>query len=266
MTAALFLLFAGMGPVFAAADLARDLFEDGDWRGSRVEARRVLAMQPEHEEAQLLVLLSALRQGDHSRARLEALRQLAETTDDPEIRAQAAYELGRAWRAAGDSEQAFHHLRSVFRESPSREWFLLSGWSLHQLLIEHPRLMEPDDPLRAQLLTSRPLWTPAVRHAAEFPSESREKWVARAGRGVITLYQSHIAPGIGQRCSMHPSCSRYSHEALRRHGWMGLPMTADRLIREPDHVSQRLRPVIIDGRELYYDPVNDHDWWRRGGE
>lgn len=82
-------------------------------------------------------------------------------------------------------------------------------------------------------------------------------------RGVISFYRRFVGPAIGARCALEPSCSRYFLEASRKHGLLGLPMVADRFVREPvESASDRLvrRP---DGSWRHSDPVSDHDWWFR---
>ena len=103
----------------------------------------------------------------------------------------------------------------------------------------------------------------AGRRAVGAPEDrSRSPW-AWLARGAVRFYQTQIGPAIGQRCSMHPSCSTYCAQALGRYGLAGIPMTADRLIRETDHVNHRIRPVRVNGVEKYYDPVEDHSLWFR---
>lgn len=93
-------------------------------------------------------------------------------------------------------------------------------------------------------------------------SPTRTFWAGWA-QWPVRFYQTQIGPAIGQRCSMHPSCSAYCAEALRRYGWIGIPMTTDRLVRETDHVNYRLQPVWINGEERYYNPVDAHSFWFR---
>jgi len=84
---------------------------------------------------------------------------------------------------------------------------------------------------------------------------------ARPALWSVRFYQHQISPAIGQRCSMHPSCSAFCVEAVQRYGVVGVAMTGDRLVRETDHVRYRLRPVLVNGQEKYADPVSDHSKW-----
>ncbi|MDE0312490.1 MAG: membrane protein insertion efficiency factor YidD [Caldilineaceae bacterium] len=43
----------------------------------------------------------------------------------------------------------------------------------------------------------------------------------------IRLYQRGVSPLLGSNCRFHPTCSRYTYEAVERYGaahgvWMGL--------------------------------------------
>jgi|GEM_PF-2135452 putative component of membrane protein insertase Oxa1/YidC/SpoIIIJ protein YidD len=84
---------------------------------------------------------------------------------------------------------------------------------------------------------------------------------ARPAVWSVRLYQHQISPAIGQRCSMHPSCSAFCVEAVQRYGVVGVAMTGDRLVRETDHVRYRIKPVMVHGQEKYLDPVSDHSKW-----
>ncbi len=87
-------------------------------------------------------------------------------------------------------------------------------------------------------------------------------------RGMVFFYRTAIAPALGSRCLLEPSCSRYSMQAARERGWLGLPMTGDRLIREPTIVSLGAHPVTnAQGRVHFMDPVTDHvGLGTKGGE
>ena len=84
-------------------------------------------------------------------------------------------------------------------------------------------------------------------------------WLARR---VVGFYRLFIGPAIGDRCVLEPSCSRYCLQATRKHGIVGVPMTADRFIREPN-ASAPDRPWVRtpSGQWRHPDPVKDHDFW-----
>ena len=64
--------------------------------------------------------------------------------------------------------------------------------------------------------------------------------------GLIKLYQKGISPYWPGSCRFQPTCSRYAHEAISRHGaWTGVRLALRRL--------GRCRPLGGSG----YDPVPD---------
>lgn len=75
--------------------------------------------------------------------------------------------------------------------------------------------------------------------------------LARLVLGLIWLYQKTLSPFVGMHCRFHPSCSRYTAEAVRRFGairgsWMGLRRIC------------RCNPACEGG----IDPVPAHyRWW-----
>jgi len=83
-------------------------------------------------------------------------------------------------------------------------------------------------------------------------------------RLMVGFYRTFIGPALGHRCILEPSCSQYSLQAAQERGWLGLPMTADRLIREPSVVAARERLVTdAQGSVRIADPVSDHVGARR---
>ncbi len=84
-------------------------------------------------------------------------------------------------------------------------------------------------------------------------------WLARR---VVGFYRTFVGPAIGSRCVLEPSCSRYFLQASRKHGLLGVPMTADRFVREPN-ASAPDRPWVktASGEWRHPDPVEDHDFW-----
>jgi putative membrane protein insertion efficiency factor len=81
---------------------------------------------------------------------------------------------------------------------------------------------------------------------------------------LITFYQRAISPLDGDRCSMHPTCSQYSVQAIRRHGpVIGIVMTVDRLIHEGDEQRHAVMARVGD-RFRFDDPVSNNDFWWHG--
>jgi hypothetical protein len=60
---------------------------------------------------------------------------------------------------------------------------------------------------------------------------------------LIRGYQRLISPAFPGHCRFTPSCSEYAHQAIERHGWMGLWLAIRRL--------SRCHPLGSSG----YDPV-----------
>jgi hypothetical protein len=78
---------------------------------------------------------------------------------------------------------------------------------------------------------------------------------------LLSFYQRTVGPVVSGRCPMHPTCSRYSVEAIHKHGpVMGIVMTADRIIHELDE--QQYAPLVrVGGRYRFADPVRGNDFW-----
>jgi putative component of membrane protein insertase Oxa1/YidC/SpoIIIJ protein YidD len=78
---------------------------------------------------------------------------------------------------------------------------------------------------------------------------------------LLSFYQKTIGPVVSGRCPMHPTCSRYSVEAIRKHGpIVGIVMTSDRIIHELDE--QRYAPLVkVGDRYRFADPVRNNDFW-----
>ncbi len=79
----------------------------------------------------------------------------------------------------------------------------------------------------------------------------------------VDVFRRQISPIDGDRCPMYPSCSRYSLDAVDKHGLlMGWIMTCDRLLRCGRDELSLSPPVIVDDERRCYDPVKDNDFWR----
>ncbi len=81
------------------------------------------------------------------------------------------------------------------------------------------------------------------------------------GAWFASFFSKHISPVDGSRCPSEPTCSAYSAQAFRKHGFvMGWLMTVDRLIHESDE--DKVSPVVIrDGKGKIIDPVENNDFW-----
>ena len=78
----------------------------------------------------------------------------------------------------------------------------------------------------------------------------------------VEFYRKYISTVAGSRCSMYPSCSKYSIDALKKRGpVMGYIMTCDRLMRCGRDEVRLSFPVWINGKRRCYDPVRNNDFW-----
>ena len=106
-----------------------------------------------------------------------------------------------------------------------------------------------------------------------FHHRSEKALTSRSPEVVIPSYASHIAiSGLkffidyisrvdGDRCPMYPTCSSYSMNAMRKHGFLiGFVMTADRLIHESSEMDYA--PLVkVGNRYRYSDPLSHNDYW-----
>lgn len=81
----------------------------------------------------------------------------------------------------------------------------------------------------------------------------------------VRFYQETASRVNGERCQMYPSCSAYSLEAIRKHGFfLGYMMTVDRLLHESDEMDSAPIIKLNNGKEKYFDPVEANDFWWYG--
>lgn len=79
--------------------------------------------------------------------------------------------------------------------------------------------------------------------------------------GLLGFYRTVISAVDGDRCSMAPTCSIYSHQALRERGVLvGVLLTADRLIHEASSPAYAPR-IRIDGETYFLDTLEDNTYW-----
>lgn len=82
------------------------------------------------------------------------------------------------------------------------------------------------------------------------------------GMWLISIFKDHISKVDGDRCPSVPTCSTYSVQAFKKHGFLiGWMMTVDRLIHE-GKAETTVSPLIhtIGGVKIY-DPVENNDFW-----
>lgn len=240
--------------------LAANLFAEGNWPACRLECRRQLQEFPASSDVRLLKALAEQRMGLDCR---EALRVLAEDqTASSIVVLTARYEWARAMWRAGDWRSAFDGFRQVFAKTEVTGLSVRSGCSLALLLTQHAELEKEFPEIKPQVRTLRALYTREIIDECRMtPDRTPGSWWGLPGQWGIAFYRSQIRPALGERCSLSPSCSEYSRQAFRKHGVLGLALTADRFFREPSVVAAAEHPVDVNGKWRYADPLSDHDWW-----
>ena len=81
----------------------------------------------------------------------------------------------------------------------------------------------------------------------------------------LNFFRKTVSRADGRRCMMYPSCSHYSSQALKKHGFIkGWVMTSDRLLRcgrDEKHIAEQ---IIIDNHVYVFDHLPQNDfWWNR---
>lgn len=243
-------------------ELATELLAEGNFASAYREAARVGVEQPDNEQAMLLEAQSLARQAVSPETRssaILALSHLVESSRNSDVRALAAYEAARLHWANGDLPQAWFNYGIAFRAAGDHELFLRSGCALFLLRQKQADLGSDDPVLREQLATCRDLWTWELRDEVRISAgEHASRLTAKPGEWIVSFYRSQIGPAIGHRCSLSPSCSAYFLEASHQHGLLGVPLIADRLVREPGVVAAAENPVEVRGEMRFADPLSDH--------
>ena len=77
----------------------------------------------------------------------------------------------------------------------------------------------------------------------------------------VKIFIKYISRVDGDRCPMHPTCSAYSLQVIKKHGFfIGFMMTAGRLIHESNEMDYA--PIVkVGDRHRFYDPVSNNDFW-----
>lgn len=257
---ALFLLIVGSFAASANPSLAIALFEEGNWKACRTECRRIILETPANSQILLLMAMAETRDGLDSTS---AFRSIAASVDaPPETRCLASFESGRqAWKER-NHEQAFDHFRTCFENTSSRDLFIRSACSLFILASNNHSLIENAPQISMQLQTCRHLWNNNIVEECDLSQTNTNSRISTIpAQWLIAFYRSQIGPAIGQRCSLFPSCSSYTIEALNNHGLAGMSIFADRAVREPDVVSKGKATLKINNFWKYADPLSDHTFW-----
>ncbi len=266
-----FLALAGAASGGGGTSLALggELLAEGQWAAARAEGLRALAEAESPAEASRARLLAARASrgpgGDDAGARAEFEALWRDDAAPPDIRSAAAWEAGRAALAAGDRDAAFSALQYAFLNAREPPLFWRSGCSLYFLLKRDKPRRRAEPALWQALLSCRDAWPSAVWRECRPGGRRGATWASLPGRGIVTFYRTAIGPAIGSRCDLEPSCSEYFLRASRAHGLLGIPIMADRFVREPSVVSAKDKPVVMpSGRIRYADPLSDHDFWMKG--
>jgi putative component of membrane protein insertase Oxa1/YidC/SpoIIIJ protein YidD len=244
--------------------LAHDLLAEGDWAAAAREARRVEIAAP-NPTARVVRLVAEwhARPAEADPAAFSALRR--DPALGPAHQSLAALYLGVLHLRAGRDREAADPLRQVLLGPSEGHLLPRAVGALLALESRDEDAFAAWPGFLAQVRASAGLCPPELRAEVEAWIRPPTEAVPPApARWLLCFYRSQISPAIGQRCAMIPSCSEYYRQASRRHGLvLGTAMVADRFYREPDHARLRLKPVPVDGKEKYEDPVSDHDFWRK---
>ena len=94
-------------------------------------------------------------------------------------------------------------------------------------------------------------------------------WQNESGTGPLTaaidFYRGpldHLSAVRTGQCPMHPGCSEYSRQAIKKHGpIIGWIMACDRLMRCGRDELETSPHIRLNGKQKCYDPLALNDWW-----
>ena len=201
-----------------------------------------------------------LDEGAADEAAAEAAALVAETPSATNALASSASELALQSGTREGIARAFQTARDprVFR---------VAGAALALLFEKDAAYRAENASLAAQVDLCRDAWSDKdwadaraciVRTGKKAGPRGPGAWLAA---GVVGFYHLFVGPAIGSRCVLEPSCSQYFLEAGRKHGIVGVPMVADRFVREPVVSASDRWVRRPDGSWRHPDPVSDHDGW-----
>lgn len=251
----------------AALTLARQLYDEGQWELAQCEAERAstgLASNTLHySQARLLAALATLRLDTaHDTAR-ESLQELwHNTTLAMPLRTEAALQLAFAtWqeRVATTREA----VTFVYFNATEVEEYWVAAAALYKLLRSSRKWRRSEPLLWQTVRTARQGWPWEIELELQQRLAEPSHRLSRLPADLIVGgYRSFVAPAIGSRCELEPSCSAYFVEAAAKHGLLAFPLLGDRLIREPATYGARQATVTLpNGRIKVADPLSDHDFW-----
>lgn len=107
MTSALLLYCAASTCLADRSQLARELYEDGDWPAARSEAHRVLHQEPNDPTALMIAHLSGLQTMGFTPDNVASIQQFIAEITDPRVRAETAYTYGHMLWARATSQVPF---------------------------------------------------------------------------------------------------------------------------------------------------------------
>ena len=277
--AVLLLLAAGARGEGVSLRLAEELFEEGDAAALRLECRRAAADAPPGGRDRIAFLDAMATLGlapwgsDDYRDAVAALDALwrSEGTEPAALRPLAALEAGRAaWDGRHADSGVLDALEWAFLHARGADLFPRAACSLYFYLREDSEARGARPDLWMAVDACHDTWPAAVwREGNPRTNGMKERGGSPPGRigswpgqAVVRFYRAQISPALGARCSLEPSCSEYFLQASRKHGLLGVPLIADRFIREPQVVHDAARTVERpDGSIRIADPVEDHDQW-----
>jgi putative membrane protein insertion efficiency factor len=140
----------------------------------------------------------------------------------------------------------------------------------------HPWVPAVNEEVHAEQAEKRELLAPEPSSRSNFAETSAlDKWSRVARRppvksthpirlpayAWIRIFQRFISPVDGHSCSYYPSCSAYGLQTIDKHGLLiGIPMTAERMMRNHRPQNPARYPLYEQGGRFYYwDPVKSSD-------
>lgn len=77
---------------------------------------------------------------------------------------------------------------------------------------------------------------------------------------LVILFQKLVSPVDGATCDFYPTCSAYTRQSFKKHGFfLGLAMASERISR--DHTPEGYDLIFKFDRYYISDPVENNDFW-----